>query len=294
MEQEQTDVFQQACLIQLSTSVWMCSKVIDRSILNQLGENSEWLNGRKYLINPDLLLPVRQAVYKARKVIEKYALPFPIKSIYLIPKELLTTVDRNLQNKKNLFLDRVYDFEAVYDSAREEAREMLGDLFNEADYPMAIRSKFSFEWRFLTLDVPGKSSILPPELYEKEKKKFQAMMAEARNLAGAALREEFGSLVEHLTNRMNKKTKHPQVLKPSMFDKLQEFMDDFDARNIFKDHMLNELIEQTRDLIKDINEDGLKPNNVMRKKLKDGMNALKTAIDGAIEDMPRRNIRMAV
>ena len=38
----------------------------NKAIMERLGENSEWLRGRKYLINPELLGPIRTAVHQAR------------------------------------------------------------------------------------------------------------------------------------------------------------------------------------------------------------------------------------
>ena len=50
MENEDyTDVFQKACLIQLSTSVWQGCCKLDESVLKRIGENSEWLKGSKDL-----------------------------------------------------------------------------------------------------------------------------------------------------------------------------------------------------------------------------------------------------
>ena len=46
-------------------------------------------------------------------------------------------------------------------------------------------------------------------------------------------------------------------------------------------------------LIEDVSPHGIKKNDIMRQKIKNEMNELKFAIDAAIEDMPRRKIRMA-
>ena len=51
-----TDIFQKACLIQLSTSVWQGCCKLDESVLKRIGENSEWLKGSKDLVNQDLLV----------------------------------------------------------------------------------------------------------------------------------------------------------------------------------------------------------------------------------------------
>ncbi len=44
------------------------------------------------------------------------------------------------------------------------------------------------------MDVPGKSGILSPELYEREKEKFHTLMEETRELATVALRESLQGL----------------------------------------------------------------------------------------------------
>jgi hypothetical protein len=42
-----------------------------------------------------------------------------------------------------------------------------------------------------------------------------------------------------------------------------------------------------------VSVDGVRGNDVMRRKIHTQMNHLKAAIDSALEDMPRRKIRMA-
>ena len=128
------DIFKKACLIQLSSSVWQCSRVLNQKVLAQkIGQDNEWLRGRKFLINPELLGPIKTAVQQARKTVQKHALPFPITSIYLVPKESLAEIDEKLQYFKDRFWNSVQDFEALYDVGREEAASVLDDLFNESD-----------------------------------------------------------------------------------------------------------------------------------------------------------------
>jgi hypothetical protein len=199
------NIFQQACLVQLATSVWQGSKALDPSVMEARfkGKVSEWLSGRKYLVNPEALGPVRAVVTRARTFLEKLALPFPVKGLTLVPKEMLTRIDEGLAQIKEEFSAEVAEFVAGFEDERIEAGNKLGNLFCETDYPIDVRSKFKFEWRFLTLDVPGKSKILPAEVYEREKQKFQTMMEETRELAMTALREEFAGIVSHMTERLS-------------------------------------------------------------------------------------------
>jgi len=141
------DVFQRACLIQLTTAVWQGSRQIEQHLLEKINpNNSDWLRGRKYLIDPEVLSPVRSIANQARHAVAKYSYSFPIPSVYLTPKDNLAGIDEQLREHKKQFETEVMKFEALYTDARYKARQVLGKLFNEADYPNDILSKFRFEW----------------------------------------------------------------------------------------------------------------------------------------------------
>jgi hypothetical protein len=288
------NVFRKACLIQLSTSTWMGSKMLDQSHMTKVSQNSEWLRGRKFLINPELLGPLHTSTHQARDLVKQYSLPFPITSLYLIPKESLAFVDERLIYQKARFQEKVDAFVGTYDLAREEAKRHLKELFNEADYPMDIRLKFKFEWRFLALDIPGKGVILSPEVYEREKEKFESMMEEARTMASVALREEFAEIVNGLVEKLSKDNGQTKTMKSSMFNKLHEFLADLTTRNIFDDEKLNELAAIAQDTISGISPYGLNYNQGMKDKIKTAMTTLKESINDSIEDLPKRKLRLAL
>ena len=160
------DIFKKACLLQVSTSVWQCSKVLNQSVLAERTgremQDMSWLRGRKYLINTEFLGPVKTAVQQTFNMIRRASLPFPITGISMIPKDSLSQVDEQLQRFQTRFWSKVDDFEALYGVARDEARGVLKDLFDESEYPSRIRSKFNFEWRYLALGVPTRTTILTP------------------------------------------------------------------------------------------------------------------------------------
>ena len=103
MENIESNIFQRACLIQLSTSIWQGSRIVSPGVMRNLGSKSQWLRGRKFLVNPELLGPIKTASHQARNTIQKFALPFPINGISLIPKESLTVVDEALIGYRERF-----------------------------------------------------------------------------------------------------------------------------------------------------------------------------------------------
>ena len=291
---EYEKVFKKACLIQLNASVWMGTKQLPQNTMNKVSANSEWLRGRKFLISPTLLGPLHTSAHQARNIVHAASLPFPITSLYLIPKESLAFVDERLKFQKEKYEEKVEAFIACYDLARDEAKRHLGELFNEADYPLDIRSKFKFDWRFLTLDVPGKGSILSPEVYERAKASFESMLTEARDLAAIALREEFAEIVSGLVDKLNSNSGQLKTIKSSAFTKLYEFVSDLSTRNIFDDKKLMELAKIAKDTISGVAPTSLNYNEQMKNKIKISMKTLNDAINDSIEELPKRKIRLAL
>jgi hypothetical protein len=290
---EYNDIMQRACLIQLSSSIWQGTRMLEQGIMEKLGKNSDWLRGKKFLINPEYLGPIRTTIHQARNAVIKYALPFPITALYLVPKEVLTSMDQTLDYYKQEFFHKVQEFQLQYELAKEEARDILGKLFNDTDYPDDISSKFNFQWRFITLDVPGKASILPPEVYEREKEKFIAMMEESRDLAITALREEFGGIIHQLVEKLNSNNGKPKAFKASMLNKFNDFLGSFGARNLFEDDRLAELVDHAKGVINGISPYGLRYSENLRQHITQEMHRLQEAIDESLEDLPRRKIRLA-
>jgi hypothetical protein len=287
------DIFQKACLIQVSSSVWMGSRMLAQEVMEQIGQ-SEWLRGRKYLVNPELLGPIRTAIHQARNEVGRHALPFPITSLSLIPKESLGPVDEALQGYETRYWERVGDFIAQYDYAREEAERVLGDLFNETDYPQDIAKKFKFEWRFLTIDLPKKSRILTPEIYKREKEKFEQLMAETRDMATEALASELGNIVENLIERLNGNGNGKnKAINSAMLNKMRDFLDAFNTRNVFDDYKLNQVVEQANTALMGISAYGLKYNDVLKQRIANSMGDIKETVDNILVDLPRRKIQLA-
>ncbi|WP_373501946.1 hypothetical protein [Desulfococcus sp.] len=192
------------------------------------------------------------------------------------------------------FQAEVLNFENQYVDARRQARKILGELFDDADYPVDILPRFGFTWRFLAIEVPGRSTLLSPEIYEREKRKFQDMMTETRDLAQAALREEFAQVVESLSRRLSSDGDRPRMLTPKMFERMSEFLDSLDARNIFEDDQLRELTMQARQLIGNAASGDHWSNIFIRRRVQMEMAGLRAAVESAVEELPRRRLRMAV
>ncbi|WP_394277902.1 DUF3150 domain-containing protein [Desulfovibrio piger] len=288
------NMFREAALLQLTATCWQLDKKLPQSMLADVG-NVDFLRGRKLLLAPDSTALIKQHIGKARNYLRKISLPFPIKGCVLVPKKLIPEIQEHLKEIKWHYNSAVEDFLYWYPQTVKDAKDSLGELFDECDYPTQemIKNKFRFQWRYITIG-PSVSRVLPPSIYKEEVKKFQELMEQARSEAITALREEFVDLVTNIADKLqNHDDGKPRRLRDAAVENLKQFLDNFSSRNIFDDAQLAELVEQCRGIITNTNANAIRGNTQVRQELHQQMEKLLTGIDASLEDLPRRRLRFA-
>jgi hypothetical protein len=287
------NLFEKGCLVQLSASVWRAARKIKPEQLSEMAVSHEWFTATKKLVDPDSLKPINSVVNAARSYLSGVSLPFPIQGMVFAPKEMISRVDGKLEEFKEEFNQKVEAFLGEYDQLREVASVELGELFNEMDYPVDVRGKFALMWRFIILEVPnGKTGILSPEVYEREKDKFIKTMEEARELAITSLREEFAGMIGRITERFsNGNGDKPKVFKNGTVNNFYEFFETFKERNIFKDEQLAELVERAKGILGGQSPESIRSSDGLKEHIREGMAEVENAM-AEILSMPRRKVVM--
>ena len=287
------NIFEMGCLIQLSTSIWGARRKIKAEQITHMTDANQWLSTQKKLVDPCALKPIQKVANAARGHLAGVSLPFPINGMVFVPKEMISKVDDQLTRFQSDFNEKVTEFMTRYDRLRETAMVYLGDLFNETDYPVDIQSKFSFAWRFVILDVPnGRSGVLSPEVYEREKQKFVQTMEDARELAIVSLREEFSGMINRVTERFtNGHDTKPKVFKNGTINNFYEFFETFKERNIFRDSELADLVSQAEAILGGKSAETIRSNDQLKEQIRNGMAEVETAMEDILS-RPRRRIVM--
>ena len=288
------NIFTKGCLVQLSVSKWGGVKQIKKNNLKKMVKNTDhsWVTASKKLVEPASLKPICKISNTTRTWLMTKSLPFPITSMVFIPKNLISEVDAKLSEFKSDFNQAVDDFSYEYNDLRENAKEYLGTLFNEVDYPMDIISKFKFHWRFVILSIPnGDSKLLDPGVYAREEAKFMETMEEARTLAIEALREEFSQMVEHISERFTQDGDKPKVFRNSTVDSFYEYFQTFKDRNIFKDDQLSQLVVRAQSVLSGKPMNQIRSNLRIKESVRSGMADIENSIVEVFK-RPRRKIIM--
>jgi len=279
--------FEKGCLVQLTVSLWGGRVKIPASLI-QVDADPALIKASKCLVERECLKPIEKVRNEARAYLYGKTFPFPIAGVLFIPRELIGTVDAKLKEFQQEFDSEAGAFAENYDLFVQAGRRRLNSLFNPADYPAAIRSKFSFSWRFLVLDAPGQAELLTPELYAQEKEKFRKTLQEFEELAVTTLRTRFAELVDHLVERFSGEKK---VFRDSLIGNFKEFLADFEQLNINNDASLSEQVERCRSILGAVDPGALRSDEEFRQEIAGKMAFVQEKLEGMMTARPLRKIR---
>jgi len=281
------NVFARGCLVQMNVSVWTARRKLPESAVQ--GADPHFVRAHKFLVSKDSLKPIEQIRNEARTYVYNKTLPFPVNGVLFIPKQMIAEVDLKLKEYKALFDAEVAKFSAQYSVFAEQAREKLGTMYNVADYPQDISSKFGFSWRFFVIDAPGESDLLSPDLYAQEEAKFRETMQEFRMAAVRALRETFAEMVNRIAERLSDNKR----FKDTTVENLKEFLNDFEKLNITDDTALAELVEKARMVITgELTAQDLRDDFELRDFVARKMAQVKDEIAETLVDRPVRRLKL--
>jgi len=178
-----------------------------------------------------------------------------------------------------------------YETIKAGAREKLGTLYNEADYPTSLENVFDIKWDFPSVEPPNYLMNYNPELYEQERNKIQQRFEDAVALAENAFAEQLKGLVDHLIERL---TDNPdgtrKTFRSSAIANFKEFADNFRRMNVRSNAQLEQLVTQAESLVGGVDVDDLKKKKDLRQELTSQMSTIQTALDSLVTNAPSRRI----
>jgi len=278
------DVFTKGCLVNLTMSCYSGTVQIPKKIIQEKMD-SEYVKGSKYLLPKNALDTITSIIGETRNWLNSVALPFPIRSAVFAPFDMVEYIDNGLQIRESRYNAAVEDFCSKYEELREEIRPALVEkgLYNETDYPMDIRSRFGFNWRFITINTPGESSVLSPAFVKREQEKFRQTLLEARDMATQALRVEFSNLINNAVDRLTLKDgEKKKIFKASTVENFNEFFETFTSRNCFGDEELKKLVEQAEDIMFGVTPEDMRSNDGFRKEISESLAKVQGAMETTI------------
>lgn len=187
---------------------------------------------------------------------------------YLVPLRKVVQIDEMLQK---FIVDRdqlLQDFFDNYDKVKEDARERLGDFYDESKYPdfSDLKDMYRVEFRLFPYDVPLALRELNSTLYERMKQKVNVEWAEAAQDVRDALRAGFQDLVSHLAEKavVDDETGKQQIFNASKVKNMKQFLETFEDRDLTNDAELASLASKAREILENVEPTTLRKDKVLK------------------------------
>lgn len=249
---------------------------------------------RKTLL--DTRHPAVRAVSAVRGQIEAHwrsrTLPFPEPGIRLVRRQDLESLLAHLNVLRSELVDAVVVLDWHLELLKVEARDRLGSLYHEADYPDTLLSFFDVRWDLPNVEPPNFLRTLSPALHAQEQARVRARFEEAVALAEQAFLEEFTRLVAHLSDRITGTPDDgsPRVFRDAAVGRLQDFCARFRQWNVRSNPQLDDLVEQTRALVQGVGAPELRNRQALRAQVAESLGSVRVALEALLVNRPRRRI----
>jgi hypothetical protein len=269
----------------------------DVSGANTIGVNTDanlnLLRVQKTLLESKELEAIKTADGRLKTYLETVWLPYDM-GIKLLPVGLLPTVEQRLQAYKLERQNLIEVFVSAYYDLCLTAKARLGSLYNPLDYPSSesIRSRFRFDWQYVSLAIPEHLKGISADLYKAEAIKAEAKFADAANDIFILMREDLLDKVTHLSQRLEPSPDGKvKKLHSTAVSALQDFLSTFQFRNIVDDKQLDAVCAKLKTLVAGVSADGLRDNDTAKAALQAKLETVKGQLTKLVETVPGRKIR---
>lgn len=257
------------------------------------GAEEDFLSAAKKLI--DTSDPAFKAVTSIRSRAVSFwrslSLPFPESGVRLIRQDQVDQFAAQMRLFQEELEEAVTNLDRHYHQLKSAARQRLGSLYNEGDYPDTLVGLFHLEFDFPSVEVPSYLQHLNPRLYQQECQRVQQRFDEAVRLAETAFCAELANLVNHLTERLSGSDDgKPKVFRDSAVGNLNEFFDRFRKLSVRSNEQLDQLVADVQRIIRGVQPQDLRDCAGLRQQVATQMSRVQSVLDGLLVDRPRRNI----
>lgn len=189
------------------------------------------LSGSRQVINRKhpLVRPVYRALKMAKEMVHAYTIDYPEKGVRLVKLDRVEWLREQINEIRGQLDDALVDLDSGWQAVKDDAKERLGDLYNDGDYPPTPSLGFGIELSFPAIQPDDRLARLHPELYAQEQARIRVRFEEAVQIAEAKAAEELSKMLAHLVSRMqpDPETGKAKTINASAVDNLKEFAERF-------------------------------------------------------------------
>jgi len=252
-----------------------------------------FLSASKKLL--DTKHPAVKAVNGLRGEIRLYfrhaTLPFPEDGVRLVKREKLTELLDTITMFVGKLDQAVAALNDAWDELKQQAKEELGELYDENDYPNSLDGKFSVTCHVVNTNPPDYLKETLPGVYRLEQERIGRQMEAAVALAEQSFTAEFakmvGSLGEQLSGALDGKVKR---FSKGHLENIKGFFERFKELDLGSNERLGQLVEQAQAACDGVEIGRLKESKSLQRTVAESMSEIGKQLEGMVELRPARAV----
>jgi hypothetical protein len=273
------------------------SRKIDKSRVDTTADKT-LVSVNKKLFQSDTFKRIKRIQTQARSYLLSRAVETGLRgAVYALPTEFVSDVEDQLADYVSQMKCEVATLCGEWPTLIEvTAREQLGDLYSENDYPSVaeVAQAFGIEWRYVSSEVPGELADISSGVFQRERDKLQKEFEKATEYTKAVMRRTCLEFVTQFKSQLQPTGSNGSTRKrpvhSSTLNKLTDFMETFNARNLSGDVELCGAVSNMRTLLSGVSVKDLRNSESFKSSLNQQMESTVANIESMVEECPVRQI----
>jgi hypothetical protein len=198
--------------------------------------------------------------------------------VRLIRLDVLPKLRDEIFKLKEALAVAVNELRDAWDSIREDAKQRLGELFDDEDY-LSPPTGVSIDLSFPSVEADKRLLDILPEVYDQERERVRLQFEQAAAEAQRTLLEEFVQSIQHLKERLTDTGNEKKIIRESAVNAIHEFAHKFRTLSIVDSQEIRELTDKAMEVAESINVQTLRANYEYRDKVKEELNTMIAAVE---------------
>jgi hypothetical protein len=260
-------------IAKISVSQWTASKT-DKKVTENIAVNAraktEMCRFVKTLIPKEALESIKQNTTKIRELYKENTLPWLDGGARVIPSakliEFSAAVD-DLKQERELLVKNFID---NYDYYVEQARQDLGILFDESNYPKKDSLVKAFDVKFNVEPLPNGEDFRKHEMSDEDRAKFEKQLQERFKAGEEMAIKDLWKRLYTVVLKMNEKLKDQDaIFRDTLISNIKDVVAIIPDLNISNDENLNKMVSEVKDCLCACSPEEVRKDKVLRKNTAD-------------------------
>lgn len=278
-----------AVLVRFVATTWAARKLdkkATKTAQDTHGASAKSGRFNKHLLaDADAHTALVNTIGNARTVFYKHTLPWGDDNWRLLPNANFQVFSEAIREAQSAIETSLNDFIARYPALRELARQQLGDLFDEKEYPSPseVQSKFTWKIEYNPVATSGDVRLdLPADVVAQIE---QAVTTRVDAAAKGALEDawkQLGAAVERIKKaaRQGGEGTRAGTVRDNLIDNLNEVTERLARLNVAQDENLVEALQRARQELGGIAVEDLKKDARLRSDTERRAEAILASLQG--------------